>query len=94
MSPSARHEVPIDLIRRNPELVELLMRFVLDYHLPKHSYIKVRDSNLSPSLEYFADLVLALEDEEHRPVASIVFENQRWSPQRSGSGAESIGRIV
>ncbi len=76
--PSINHEIPIDLIRECPEVFEVLLRFVLDYPLPKHTRICVADSNMSQVVPtpFAADLVLRFEDATGKTIASSVVESQ------------------
>src|ERR1700722_8186442 len=77
--PTLEHNAIVEMFRENPELAPHLLASLLRADVPSHASVEVVESSLdqvSP-IEFRADLVLELLDENGRPVFVIVLEMQR-----------------
>jgi hypothetical protein len=79
MSVSLEHQGIIDMFRENPSLAPRLIEKLFHVQLPPHASAKVVESTLDQMIpvEFSADLVLELLNEQGEPVLLIVLEMQR-----------------
>ena len=79
MSVSLEHQGIIDMFRENPSLAPHLIEKLFHVQLPPHASAKVVESTLDQMIpiEFSADLVLELLNEQGEPVLLIVLEMQR-----------------
>ena len=77
--PTLEHNTIIEMFRENPELAPHFIEMLFHLTIPSHISVKVVESSLDQMIpiEFRADLVLELLDENGRPVLLIVLEMQR-----------------
>lgn len=77
--PSRAHEALIELVRSQPHLVAELLRGLLSVAVPAFAQARVESGDLSQlrPTEFRADAVVALSDDEGRPIVAVVVEVQR-----------------
>ncbi len=77
--PGIEHNGIVEMFRENPSLAPHLIEKLFHIKLPSHASAKVVESSLDQMIpvEFRADLVLELLDEQGKPVLLIVLEMQR-----------------
>ena len=77
--PTLEHNGLIEMFRENPGLAPHFLATLFHLEVPPHTSVRVADSSLDQLLpvEFRADLVLELRDEEGALVLLIVLEVQR-----------------
>ena len=82
--PSARHEGPLELIRRRAAFGAELLTDVAHVPVPDYDSVVLVDSDLSDAVpvQFLADTALVLRDARRRPVAGIIVENQLRRSER------------
>ena len=77
--PGLQHNGVIEMFRANPELAPRLIEMLFHITVPSHVSVQVVESTLDQMIpvEFRADLVLELLDENGTPVLLIVLEMQR-----------------
>ena len=77
--PTLEHDGIVDMFRDNPSLAPHLIEKLFHLTLPAHASVKVAESSLDQMLpiEFRADLVVELLNENGKPVLLIVLEMQR-----------------
>ncbi|MDR2215192.1 MAG: DUF4351 domain-containing protein [Nevskiaceae bacterium] len=76
--PSQEHEALLELFRNRPELAAELLREVLGIAVPHYATVRVESADLSQvqPIEFRADQVVLLDDEQGNTVLGIVVEAQ------------------
>jgi hypothetical protein len=77
--PSTEHEAIVDLFRDNPTLAPRFIALLFGMNVPAYKAVTISDSTLNQTapVEFHADLVLELQNEQQQPELSIVIEVQR-----------------
>jgi hypothetical protein len=82
--PTLEHNGLIEMFRENPSLAPHFLATVFHLDVPRHASVRVADSALDQMIpvEFRADLVLELLDEEGKPTLAVILEAQREKKPR------------
>lgn len=93
--PTLEHNGLIEMFRENPALAPRFLALLFHVDVPLHASVRIADTSLDQliPIEFRADLVLELRDEQHRATSSRLRHRPRGSARPSTAEEVHLARL-